>query len=484
MIEKLLGAIEEHGLIRKGDTVLAAFSGGADSTALLFALSEIRENLGFELIAAHYNHGIRGNADADESFCREAAEMLALPFFSEKGNVPEFARESGLSLETAARLLRYRFLSEIAEKTGASSVAVAHHAEDSAESILLHLIRGSGLSGLTGIRYKNVLDLSYAEKNIGKAIKKDLVLIRPLLGCTKEEILSYLEEQEMSYRTDETNFTADTARNRLRLQIIPEIEKLNPAAALNIVRAGEILSEDDEYLLEKAREALEKARSGEGFSAKKLSVLPDPVKKRCLRLALSEKSSLVDIERTHLESLSELLDMQSGAALDLPRARARLSFGRLLIEPAVSREESGTSSREPDSFIPVRDGDYETPLGRFRIEILSSFAMEKCNKEEYNVNKYGQFGNNVGFIDAEKAGDSLQIRTRRAGDRFKPVNSAFRMKLKDFFIGRKTDQTKRDGIPLVICGGEIAFIPGFLVSDDFKITEETKTAVKIQYLGK
>ena len=171
MKEKLLRAIEENGLIEKGDTVLAAFSGGADSTALLFALSCIRENLGFELIAAHYNHGIRQEADADERFCRETAEMLGLRFFSEKGDVPVFAKENGLSLETAARLLRYRFLSDVAEKTGAASVAVAHHAEDSAESILLHLIRGSGLSGLTGIRYKNTLDLSYAEKAIGKSIK-------------------------------------------------------------------------------------------------------------------------------------------------------------------------------------------------------------------------------------------------------------------------------------------------------------------------
>ena len=289
MKEKLLRAIEENGLIEKGDTVLAAFSGGADSTALLFALSCIRENLGFELIAAHYNHGIRQEADADERFCRETAEMLGLRFFSEKGDVPVFAKENGLSLETAARLLRYRFLSDVAEKTGAASVAVAHHAEDSAESILLHLIRGSGLSGLTGIRYKNTLDLSYAEKAIGKSIKKNLVLIRPLLGCTKEDILSFLEEHEMSYRTDETNYISDTARNRLRLQIIPELEKLNPAAALNIVRAGEILSEDEEFLLSGARKELENAREGEGFSAKKLASLPEPVKKRCLRLALSEK---------------------------------------------------------------------------------------------------------------------------------------------------------------------------------------------------
>ncbi len=485
MKEKLLRAIEENGLIEKGDTVLAAFSGGADSTALMFALSCIRENLGFELIAAHYNHGIRQEADADESFCRETAEMLGLRFFSEKGDVPVFAKENGLSLETAARLLRYRFLSDVAEKTGAASVAVAHHAEDSAESILLHLIRGSGLSGLTGIRYKNTLDLSYAEKAIGKSIKKNLVLIRPLLGCTKEDILSFLEEQEMSYRTDETNYISDTARNRLRLQIIPELEKLNPAAALNIVRAGEILSEDEEFLLSGARKELENAREGEGFSAKKLASLPEPVKKRCLRLAISEKATLVDIERTHLESLSELLDMQSGAALDLPRARARLSFGKLFIEPAeTGRGGSGKNSKEAEIVIPVREGEYETPFGLFKIEIITSLPMEKSDKEEYNVNKYSQFGNNVGFIDAEKAGESFLIRTRRAGDRFRPVNSAFRMKLKDFFIGRKTDEKKRDGIPLVLCGGEIAFIPGFLVSDDFKITAETEKALKIRYFEK
>lgn len=486
MIEKIRKAILENGLIKSGETVLAAFSGGADSTALLFALSALSKELGFSLAAAHYNHGIREEADADEAFCRETTEALSVPFYQEKGDVPSFAKANGLSAETAARLLRYDFLYRTAKKIGASSIATAHHAEDSAESILFHLVRGSGMAGLTGIKCRQTVDLSYADDILGEnsAGEKKLELIRPMIGLYKAEILAFLAEKSQRYCTDTTNFIDDTARNTLRLRVLPLIsEKINPAAVRNIVRTGEVLSEDEEFLVSLAKTELENARLEDGFDAKKLASLQGPVKKRCLRLALDEKATLVDIERTHIESLVSLLSMQSGASLDLPHSRARISFSKLVIDSAQSGGDKHGRAENEEFPLEIENGEQQTPFGRFKISVLSAFAMEKNGKEEYNTSTYIHCGKDTGFMDVDKLKGGLAVRTRKAGDRFRPVNSDFRMKLKDFFISRKVDTALRDSIPLVTCGGEIVFIPGFLVSDDVKITENTEKIIRIQYLG-
>ena len=488
MIERVRKTILEYGLIKRGDAVLAAFSGGADSTALLLILNDLKDELGFSLFAAHFDHGIRPSSNEDEEFCRRTAEELGVPFFSKSEDVPAFAKAHSISLETAARLRRYAFLTETAGKFGAS-IATAHHAGDSAESILMHLIRGSGMAGLAGIRPKTVLSLSenglfFGESGAAPASeRRECTLIRPLIGAEKGDILSFLEKKRRSFRVDETNFSADAARNFLRLEVLPAIEKnINPAAAANIRRFGDIAAEDEAFLSSLAEKALDEAREGEGFRAERLLKLPPPILKRCLRLALAEKATLVDIERVHIEKLTELLSMRSGQGLDLPHASARLSFGKLIIEP---RGGSSSSSKEETAVIPLENGDYETPFGRVSVRIDPDFSMEKTGGVEYNTKKPADrmgcmmdLDSLLALADGESA---FFIRSRRAGDRFRPVNSDFRMKLKDFFISRKVDASKRDGIPLVVFGGEIVFIPGFLISDTVKLTGGTRSVLTLQF---
>ena len=477
---------EARELIKPGDTVVAAFSGGADSTALVAALSSLRDELGFSLVAAHYNHSIRKNADGDEEFSRDTAARLGVPFVSEKGDVPAFAEKNGLSLETAARLLRYGFLYRVKEKYGAASVATAHHAGDDAESILLHLFRGSGMAGLTGIRKKSVIDLSLHSgvPGLEGEGEKKLVLIRPLLSLSKEELAAFLRETGLSHCEDETNFASDAARNYLRLEILPRIrENVNPAVEKNLVRMAEIIAEDEEYLYSAAREALEKARAGEpdkGYSAAALAALPAPIKKRCLRLALSECASLVDVEKKHLDALTELIGMQSGAALDLPHSRARISFGRLVIEkafPSEKEEDAGENAgnAEEEYPLPLENGEYATPLGTFSVTLLSA---EEAAGADLRADR------NTAYMDMDAlGGKSLAVRRRRPGDRFRPINCEWRVKLKDFLISRRVDEKLRDALPLVVCGGEIVFIPGVTVSETAKITENTVRAVRIVRIG-
>ena len=231
-------------------------------------------------------------------------------------------------------------------------------------------------------------------------------------------------------------------------------------------------------------EMLKKAEMDGGYDAAALAALPSPILKRCLRLALNEKATLVDIERVHIEKLAELLSMRSGQGLDLPHSTARLSFGKLLIEPKRAKEAPADES----ASLPLENGIYETAFGRVELDISADFSMEKISEVEYNTKKLFDEDGMACMLDLDKllslsnGGEkALLIRSRRAGDRFWPVNSAFRMKLKDFFISRKVDAAERDAVPLVVFGGEIVFIPGFLISDCVKLTGETRSVLTIRF---
>ncbi len=514
MIEKALKFIVQNSLIHKGDRVLAAFSGGADSTALVVMLNELSRTLGFELAAAHFNHGIRGeSADGDQDFCRSLCERLEIPFFTEKGDVPAFAKERDLSIETAARLLRYRFLYKVCAEFKADSIATAHHSEDNAESILMHILRGSGLAGICGMKSRNerpVIPIemlfdeagsykartekagsgcealrSLKEKNEAKIASA--AVIRPLLGFKKAELIAFLLDRGVPWQTDDTNFTGDTARNLLRLNIMPRIvQGINKNAVNNIIRLGEIASEDEAYLDSLARSALDGARAGGGYSVKALYTLPPPIKKRAVRLALFENGVLVDAEQKHIEGICALLCKQSGAALDLPSfVRARIDFDKLVIERRENerqmREKAKNGGETAVFSLKMEEGVQHTPLGGFKLSFISASSMEKADDMMYNSRI--KSGPGTALMDLDRLRGELCVRTRREGDRFHPVNSEWRMKLKDFFISRRVDKEKRNGIPLLICGDEIVFIPGFVVSDEVKLTNATKRILRVDYIS-
>lgn len=476
-LERVGRTIEEAGLIAKGDKVLVALSGGADSTALLLILSFLSKEKEFSVFAAHFNHGIRDEADGDESFCRSLCEKYGVPFFSKKEDVPLYAKENGLSLETAARKLRYEFLYEMKEKTGADAIATAHHADDSAESILMHILRGSGMAGLVGIRKKSVLRV------MKEGGEKELTLIRPLINETKEELLAFLSEKGQEYRVDSTNYQDDAARNFLRLSVIPKIEeRINPSVKNNLLRLGRIAEEDENYLYSAAKKSLENAKSGEGYDAKTLLSYERPILKRCLRLALQEKATLVDVEAVHIESLISLLSMQSGQLIHLPHSTVRVSFGKLIIERERAEREKGISL----VYFPKKEGSYEAGVYSVRLDIFSVPPMEKEEDVEYNVRKYGGYekGALIAVMDEAKLAGHLTVRSRLPGDRFRPINSDFNMKLKDLLISRKVDERKRDSLPLVVSDERIVFIPTVTVSDYAKVTKKTERILRMEFKRK
>lgn len=447
--ERVESYILSNGLLKRGDSALVGLSGGADSVALLTVLTRLAPKYGWQVSAAHFNHGIRGeSADADEAFCRDLCEANGVPFYSEKADVPAYAKENGLSVETAGRILRYAFLEKVRKRAGACCIAVAHHMNDNAESILLHLLRGSGLAGLLGIKPK----------------RDDI--IRPLLGCSKEEIEDYLENEGVLYRTDETNLVPEGSRNRVRLELIPYIEKhVNPAIVETLCSMSELLLRDEEHLMKEARAAYESAKAEDGLIRSEVAALPYPIKTRVIRLALADAGALVDIERKHIEAIAELLSARTGARLTLPGIEARTSYDLIKFGRPVPVREFET---------PLREGLVNTPLGLFRIErIEGTEGFEKSTT--------------VCFIDADKAGrlpDPLVIRTRRDGDRFTPVGAPGSKKLKEHLIDRKIEREKRSEIPLIASGSEVLFVTGIASSDTVKVDAGTKRMIKAEFLGR
>ncbi|MBQ3108247.1 MAG: tRNA lysidine(34) synthetase TilS [Clostridia bacterium] len=443
MLNKVREYLSRNDLIHPGEHVLIGLSGGADSVALLRVLLDLSEELSLKITAAHFHHGIRGEeADGDEAFAKELCGKWNVPCYAERADIPALAKEQKMPLEQAAREARYAFLRRVKAECGASVIAVAHHLQDQAESVLMHLIRGSGLTGLCGMRPKS-----------GD-------IIRPLLCVEKSELLAYLKERGISFRTDSTNLEANTTRNRLRLDVMPYLkEHLNPKADAAIASTAEILQQEEDLLMSLAKDALARARRGDGYLRKALLDEPLPLRMRALRLMLTEHGIHFDIERKHLEALSGLLSARTGATLMLPGIEAYTSYDCIFL---------GKQSVAASFCLPLTlPGDTVTPAGTFR-------AMEVVGCTCFSRDR------NVGCLDADKLPRDLAVRSRRNGDKFHPVGAPGAKKLKDYFIDKKVQRSDR-GVPLLCSGDTVLFLPGYGVAQQVRITEDTVRALWITY---
>ena len=389
--------VKKQRWILEGEQILLAFSGGADSMYLLYFLKELQKHISFSLKAMHIQHGIRGKeAEEDRIFSEEQARLFGIPFLSYSCSVPDYAEKEGLGIEEAARILRYRALEREAlrwqkESGKKTKIALAHHRDDQAETILYHLLRGSGFSGLAGMRAELPIcsgcfwDMQEASEagSLEEEVSKDsevsqdskdskdsknskdskerILLLRPLLSLRKKEIQERLKDLSIPYREDSTNQDLSYARNYLRLKVLPELEKVNSAAAKHLVEAGELLSEVEEYFQEKAEEWLEKnGKYGSREEAGEIHVLPIPhLGKRIpglslfLSLPIPElkkekplfrreiykeairqlKGNTVQFGRAHYYAMDQLLKRGNGGRISLPEGMvAKVEKKCLLLE--------------------------------------------------------------------------------------------------------------------------------------------------------
>lgn len=416
----------------EADAPLAvAFSGGADSVALLHML---RERYAGELLAIHVHHGIRGEeADRDAAFCRELCERLGVPFVLLLADVPAFAAESGLGLESAARTVRYEAIAKEMKKRRIPLLATAHHADDQLETLLQNLLRGAGAKGLGGIPAVRPLDADGA------------LVVRPLLQMTKEQILGYCTENELAFVTDSTNAQPCCPRNRLRAEVIPVLRELWPAGASCAARAAASLAEDEAYLRSLADDLL--AREGDSPRVTVLAALPRPVFARVMQALLP-----VPPESAHIEALWDLVSTpRPHRSLSLPSARVQIEQGRLTVQV-------GEEPQVQDYEIALHEGVHSLPCG---VAVLGALG-ENFNPEGINVYKHAI---RVDFCSAIIKG-TLVLRNRRTGDRI--LAGKCHKVVRKLPGMARFSPTTRAVMPLLCDGDGVLAVPGGPVRDGAK----------------
>ena len=464
--KKILDIILANSLIEPGEGVVAGVSGGADSVCLIHVLHSLRSELGVKLHAVHVNHMLRGEeADADERYTADLCRELGIPLHILRTDVAAAAAGLGISIEEAGREIRYREFNRHAEATGAAKIAVAHNRNDQAETVMLNIIRGTGAAGLCG--------MEYARGNI----------IRPLLSADREEIEHYCKAAGLQPRTDSSNLTQEYTRNKVRLGLFPYINENFGANIINsLCRLAENTAADQRFMEKCAggayRQALCESREGSvSMDIGKLQSLDPAILMRVLRQAVIHAAgSAKGVGSTHYQALADLVGKGiTGTQAELPRGiRASVSYGILKVftagDPAEKNLQVEEFSRQ--AAIPGT-----TPIPEVGADLTTSLH------QPLSIDKYKSLWYNpyVQYFDYDLLKKGIHIRNRRNGDIFKPLGSGGTKKLKEFFIDSKIPREMRSRIPLICYGNETVWVIGYKISDKFKVTENTKKVLKIEF---
>ncbi len=462
VLKAALRTIEDCGMLEKGDRVLAAVSGGADSVCMLHVLNILKDKLKFSLYCAHLNHGIRGESAAnDEAFVVNMCKDLGIKVFVEHANVLELAENENLTVEEAGRQARYEFFSRICKENKINKTATAHNKNDNAETVLMRILRGTGIEGLKGISY----------------VREDGV-IRPLLDVSRTEIEEYCAENGLSFCTDETNLHNEYTRNKIRNKIIPYIEEtLGENIMGSLVRLSQNATADADFLDRYSRRLYE--RLGNPMKNRKpvvlhidsLALLERSVATRVIRIAADEALSGIKLEKKHIEDILGLLKRQTGAAVDLPCGlRAEVRYGWIAFEN--KNEIKNIENDIDDGFLTeifAGESYYIDSLGK---NIL--FKIE--NPKEYKA-KVNETMIDYDLLVEEK----LFLRSRRDGDRIVCFADGRTKKIKNILIDKKIPRKDRNKIPLLCTQNEVVAIVGDRVSEKYKISGETERALVIVY---
>jgi tRNA(Ile)-lysidine synthase len=441
-------------MISEGDCVIVAVSGGPDSVCLLHILHELKDELNIRLVVAHFDHGLRPAEDESETaFVRSLAQSLKLPFETAKGHL--LAKRTPGSREEVARIARYAFLERIREKHKAHKIALGHNLNDQAETILMRLLRGSGPSGLTGM-----------------SPCRDGSIIRPLLEIERREIENYLKAKKLASVTDSSNLKTDYLRNKIRLELIPLLEVHQPQLAHLLSQTAEILRDEDEYL-ERIAEAwltgnVERApHDALSVPVPSFLSLPVALRRRVIRTAIGKvKKDLRRIGWDHIEAIRRLAEAKKPqAALNLP--------GRLTVQRAYDRLSFSTSTKKKTRPFRCK---FDGPGIYDLREIGRTLSIEEIENRK-GLRLRGS--SRTAFLDGDKLGFPLTLRTFKAGDRFIPFGMSGHKKLKDFFVDLKVPLEQRYSTPILCWNDQPVWVCGFRIDDRFKVTPETKRVIKL-----
>ncbi len=456
-MEKRVGEfIKENELLKPEQTIGVAVSGGPDSMALLSCLCSFAPLFSCSVMCIHFEHGIRGQESLDDAdFVSQWCERHRIPFYMGAADVPSLAKEWGVGRETAAKRARETFFSGLVESGEVDVIATGHHLDDNAESVLMHILRGSGTDGLKGI---------HAKKGF---------FVRPLLCVTRQEIMQYLEQREIPYVEDRTNRNTEYTRNYVRNMLLAQIrEKVNPDVAGALNRLSQIAEEDSDFIMRMAVEAYKTCASKKDdkvmIDLETFLDLDPAVEYRILKLACLRLHITQDIENVHIRSVMRLAKSgRTGTRVNLSNDLcAEVEYGLLVIRFSARRVDY-SFRQEFDLF-----AKNELPNGD---EIICSIVRQcdYSNRDEWTA-----------YMDADKLPGRIVLRTRYSGDIIHPLGSGGTKKLKDYFIDKKLPREEREKTPLLTDGNRVLWAVGLTVSDDVKVTAQTQKIWRIQYVKK
>jgi tRNA(Ile)-lysidine synthase len=456
MRAKLIRTVKRHELLKKGDKVLVACSGGPDSVALLHLLHQLRYKYKLALYLAHVNHGLRGReSNSDERFVRGLAEKLGIPILVKKADVKKLAEQKGLNLEEAARLVRYEFFESLVEKHKLDKIATGHTLNDQAETVLMRLLRGAGPTGLSGIPIKR-----------GK-------IIRPLLETTREEILDYLKQNKIKFRIDKTNLKSDYLRNKIRNKLLPGLLKeYNPNLTKVLGRTAALFSELEEQIEKQTEKVAQRILSSPKDGVVQLKLrqfqkFPTILQRNLIRMAWENLSK--EIYPLDFDQVERVLDLANPGT----------------VGQRVNLKKNYWAEKEQNQLALFRQTRKKTKVripvpGKLAIPQIDLEISSKVVSRKKLPAKIVSMTERAAYLDLDMFTELPLLRSWQKGDRFKPLGLEGTKKVSDFFTDLKVPRYQRSQIPLLCSNGRIAWVVGYRISEEFKVRPETKKVLCLQ----
>ena len=501
---RVLCSIREHHLVEAQRQLLVAVSGGQDSVCLLHILVKLQEELKVELHVAHLDHRLRGaESEADARYVYHLSQQLGIPATIEQRDVKAYRAQQHTSLEESAREVRYTFLAEVARSIGANRVAVGHTTDDHVETILMHLVRGTGTRGLRGLQ-----PTSQWQSSGGS-----LTIIRPLLTVSRQETADYCHNHQLMPRMDTSNLSLSPLRNRIRHQLLPLLRSYNPRVADALLRTARIAGDDLAFLDRESARLWRRITQRQGdtiiLDRERFLELPSALQRHLLRVAIgSLLGSLKDIEARHIEEIMSALTKAAGKKLSLPGGlvfdigynQYRLGLDAVALSPfSILGNEfvlkvpgetllpgwrvAATIVRPPmvkggSEVAPVPSGNtISPPLDRVKAVNYARLCPEG-RKPRGNSNRVKETGpdadNFIAYFDLNNVGSKVVVRCRKPGDRFQPLGMSQPKKLGEFMIDAKIPRAWRQQVPVVCSLQHIMWVVGWRIDDRVKVTDNTR----------
>lgn len=449
-------------LVKKGEKLAAAVSGGPDSVALLFCLNELKEDMRFDLTVFHVNHMLRQEeSDRDEKFVKNLANSLNIPGHSCRENVYQYQQKHKCSMQVAAREVRYSHFNKLAARYSISKIATGHTANDQAETVLMRVLKGSGLRGISGI-----------------PLTRENKYIRPLLEVHREEIEQFLNQNQIKYITDSTNYKNHYLRNKIKNKLIPALEKeFNPSIIRTLCRSSQIFRSEDNYISEMAQQEFNKLVLK--ISSKELILdagrflsLHNALRRRIILDALYKfLDSKRQVPQNIIENILQVIESNiSGKYISVfNKAVFKYQYNQIIFR---SQKEISSAGLITQKRLKVPG---KTKIDEIGKEVVAALLRKKDIPKDYK--NRGAF---TAFIDYEFSGKELCIRSRQIGDRFSPLGIEANKKIKDYFIDKKIPREERDSIPLITNKNKILWVVGYQISEFARINKDTRDILMLE----